>query len=603
MLKALVRELFRSGPPELRAGRSSGLRSRTARFLLKRGFSKTALVIASGDPAVAASRAEGLRRGGDPRAALEALPPGHAFESDADAMAARGLALRDLGQTQAAIVALESALRLRPDDAELLNELGVLELAQKNLDKAQELFERASRIAPRLHQALANLGVVHLQRYNPERAIPYLERAVRAAPDDPSNWLNLAAAMRDVGDYDGAERALQDGQLRSPENPKFEFRRATLDRERGLTAMAQTRLERVLSNDPSDFAARQLLGMVLQDRREYPAARACFDFILERIPQHPQARFARGLLSLLQGEFRGGWDDYEARFLTEESPRRGFAFREWDGQPIEGRLLVYAEQGVGDEIMFASCIPDAMARSGHCIVECEPRLAPLFARSFPGATVIGAARGDSRWLGDVASVEAQAAIGSLPSWFRRGASSFEDRAPYLRADPERVAYWKARLRELSPGPYIGLSWRGGIGKTRRLVRSVPLEAWRPLLQATAATWVCLQYDVRDGESDVIGAIAGSPLWTWPQTLADLDDTAALICALDQVVSVCTALVHLSGALGQRATVLVPSAPEWRYGAFGERMTWYSSVSLVRQQPDLGWDAAVALAIERMKAPA
>lgn len=522
-------------------------------------------------------------------------------EADAQLLMERALSLRD-SDIDGAIGCLERAVDMKPGNAEMHNELGVLLLAKGRLAKAEAQFLQAVNVDPGMPQPQANLGVVYSRQNLPGKAVPYLEQAMRTAPGDVTHWLNLAAALRDLSRQDAAEELLRSALERFPGHPKLEFRSAMLERELGRTDVAAARLEQLLARDPDDFAARQLLGMVCQDRGQYETARACYEAILARVPQHPHARFTRGLLALLQGDFARGWDGYEVRFLTDESPRRGFLLPDWDGSPIAGGLLMYAEQGVGDELMFASCVPDAAAFCGSGVLECDLRLAPLFTRSFPRVKVIGADRSaPPGWMTSVNDLTAQIAIGSLPRYFRRGRDAFPTRPAYLRADPDRVEYWRSRLRTIGPGPYLGISWRGGIGKTKQSVRSIPLEAWQPVLRALKGTWVCLQYDVRDGEGATGAALAGGVFATWPQTLFDLDDTAALVCALDGVVSVCTALVHLAGALGQRAWVLVPSAPEWRYGAAGDKMPWYANVRLIRQQAGDGWGPVLAAAAAQVRA--
>lgn len=533
--------------------------------------------------------AERRRQAGDPRGALAWLPDA----SDPEAFAVRGLALRDLGDAPGAIAALESSLLLHGDNAEVLNELGVLLLGNRNESRARSLFERAAELAPGLASPLANLAVLQLRSRRPLEAIALLERAIDRNPDDLSCWMNLVSALRDADELEKAELRLTEAEARFPGRPEIEFRKATLEREMGAASQARERLERLLSRDPQHMGSRRmLLGMVLQDLGDYAAAEACFDSILKRFPGHPHTRFLKGILALLQGNFQTGWDDYEARFQTDESPDRGFPFPAWDGQPMAGNLLVYAEQGVGDEIMFASCLHDAIRRCGRVFLQCDPRLQKLFARSFPDATIIGAARSDADWLGTLPPIGAKVAAGSLPAFFRRERLAFEGRSPYLAASAERIAHWRRRLASLGPGPYVGLSWRGGIAKTRRMVRSVPLAAWKQVL-AAPATWVSLQHDSRAEEIDELNSYAR--VLAWPELFLDLDDVAALVCALDAVVSVCNSTVHLAGALGTPTTALVPSAPEWRYGAAGDGMPWYASVRLLRQERGESWDRVLSIA--------
>ena len=157
-----------------------------------------------------------------------------------------------------------------------------------------------------------------------------------------------------------------------------------------------------------------------------------------------------------------------------------------------------------------------------------------------------------------------------------------------------MAYWRARLDALGPGAKIGISWRGGTTRTRRRLRSISLGDWRPVLDLPGATFVSLQYH-RDApeEVDAFRRDTGVAIHHWQDAIDDYDETAALVCALDAVVSVCTAVVHLGGALGRPVYVVVPFSPEWRYGLVGDSMPWYPSVKLFRQREVGEWTGPIA----------
>ncbi len=179
--------------------------------------------------------------------------------------------------------------------------------------------------------------------------------------------------------------------------------------------------------------------------------------------------------------------------------------------------------------------------------------------------------------------------GSVPRQFRRSADAFPRHNGYLRPDPGRVQYWRQRLAELGPGPKVGISWRGGMPSTSRGLRSIDLPVWAPLLRSPSIHFVSLQYGDTASELDRLLCDDGIPVHSWREPIDDLDETAALVCALDLVVSVCTAVIHLSGALGRPVWILVPSSAEWRYGAAGEAMPWYPSARLFRQRTAGQWE--------------
>jgi ADP-heptose:LPS heptosyltransferase len=185
----------------------------------------------------------------------------------------------------------------------------------------------------------------------------------------------------------------------------------------------------------------------------------------------------------------------------------------------------------------------------------------------------------------------QVPIGSLPLHFRRRAEDVPTRA-YLVADERKVAAWKSRLEALGPGPKIGLSWRGGVGHTGKARRSLTLEQLRPIFGTAGAHFVNLQYTDAQAELGELRKRHAITVHHWQEAIDDYDETAALVCALDRVVTVCTSIVHLTGALGRPAIVMVPFGSDWRYGAEGSRMLWYPSVHLVRQAAIGEWSGVL-----------
>ena len=347
--------------------------------------------------------------------------------------------------------------------------------------------------------------------------------------------------------------------------------------------------------DGADAELLNNLGIVLQDLGRLDEAIARYTTAIALKPDFALAIWHRSLAYLLRHDFARGWPDYELRLVSEDQPRRPLEFPRWSGGALEGkRLLVYAEQGLGDEIMFSSCVPDAITACGHCVIECSPKLATLFERSFPAATVY-AARPDKTIPETViaSGIDVQCPMGSLPLNFRRTGAAFPRHQGYLHADPERVAAWRTRLAALGDGLKVGISWQGGTHKSRRPVRSMPLAQWSPLLRSAGVHFVDLQYTDCGAELDALHAATGVRVHSWEESRADYEHTAALVATLDLVISVCTAVIHLGGALGRPVWVMAPFSPEWRYGIAGEEMPWYPSVRVFRQPAYSDWDAVIS----------
>lgn len=336
-------------------------------------------------------------------------------------------------------------------------------------------------------------------------------------------------------------------------------------------------LELTRDLEPGNSENAVLLAGALQALGRTQEAIACFEGVLRADPQHARAHAGLALSLLGAGDYERGWAEYEWRLeLAGDTIYRPYPFPFWRGEPLEGKsILISSEQGIGDEIMFASCYQEVIDRARECVIECSTRLAPLFARSFPRARVI--ARNLSR-MPDWSSLPAfdyHLPCGSLPLQLRRRAGDFPRRRAYLAADPERVGHWRERLAALGPGKKVGLAWRGGLAGTLGAARSLELAALEPLLAVGGVRFVSLEFSRPQG----------GPPW-WAEATRSVDESAALVAALDLVVSVTTAIAHVAGALGTPLWLLVPRAATWRYGWSGETMPWYPQARILRGRGDV-----------------
>jgi tetratricopeptide (TPR) repeat protein len=335
---------------------------------------------------------------------------------------------------------------------------------------------------------------------------------------------------------------------------------------------AVTAFKHAYALKPEDSANLVLLGAALQSLGRTDDAINCFQKVIERDPNHAGARASLALSLLGAGQYAEGWAEYEWRLrLPADTIYRPYPFPFWRGEPLEGKsILITSEQGVGDEIMFASCYQEIIDRAGMCFIECSTRLVSLFERSFPRATIME--RNLSRmpdWSA-LPRFDFHVAGGSVPLQLRRRADDFPARSSYLRADEARVAYWRDRLETLGPGLKVGLAWTGGLPGTLRAARSLSLEHLQPVLDVEGARFVSLEF---------VKQPAG-PVW-WPEATRSMDECAALIGALDLVITVTTAVAHLAGATGMPLWIAVPSAATWRYGWTGDAIPWYPQARIMR----------------------
>jgi len=497
--------------------------------------------------------------------------------------------------------AIEAALSACPDDADLNYRVGLRQLAEGDAAGALDHFHLALHWAPGLFPACAARvrALVALGRSS-EEANAYRE-FLRANPGHPEATYALAVWHHARGEFEPALdllRPLVGGP--SLKREACNLLGLILGREFGQFEDGERFLRLALEPDPLWPVALSNLGWILLEKGDHAQGLKLLDAALARDPGDHETRLVRSYMNLKRGEFESGWRDYEARHHSRFAMPRQSDFPQWDGTPLDGKtLLVRGEQGFGDQIMFASCLHEAIARAGRCIIECDPRLVALFRRSFPTAIVEASAppAGHAAWTRQGLSVDCQIPMGSLPRLFRNRWEDFPRHAGYLHAAPERVAHWRVRLDALGPGAKIGLSWRGGVAVTRRHLRSLALQEFLPLLRLPAK-FVSLQYGDCASDLNALSREHGVILPHWQDALDDYDETAALVCALDLVISVCTAVIHLAGALGKPVWILVPAVAEWRYLDRGEVMPWYPSARLFRQTTSGPWQEVLRQVAEQ-----
>ena len=404
----------------------------------------------------------------------------------------------------------------------------------------EELTER-----PDSHAALTLAGVIACRADKLPVALAFFERAVKVNPQRAEAWNNLGTAWHE---------------LKYPLKARECFRRAMELREDALYVVN--------------------VGVTYSDEGDHKEALKWIRKAEKIDPGHPSIPAAACFAELAQGDWKNGWAHWTQLLgVSKFRKKLSFGGSDWDGERVS-RLIVYGEQGLGDEIMFASCLEDAAARCDHLIVECDPRLEGLYKRSFPNYEVHGTRRGEREWD---TSCDAQVACGDLPYFFRPSPQSCP-KTPYLTADPERRLMWRA-LFDSWGKPVIGISWSGGKFTSQGVKRAVGLESFRPYIESRDAIFVSLQY--KDPSEEI--AETGLPVRHFAQaTLTDdYDDTAALVAELDQIVGIHTTVHHLAGALGKPSTVLVPHSPLWNYHS-GDSMPWYAAQTYHRQRKDERW---------------
>lgn len=443
---------------------------------------------------------------------------------------AQGLKLSAAGQHARAIAAFEQALAADPNDTRTLFALGNTARALGMKGPAEEFYRRVLALEPGRLEAIVNLANLMRAQGRFVAAQDLLDPALAHNPQSPELWLTAGSTHREAGDTDKAAQ---------------HYRQA-------------------LALKPGYVAAMVNLADLLTDAGEIEEAQALYDRAVKAEPDNAQARLNRAILHLLQGNLKEGWRDYVARLnVPGKAPVPDHGLVRWSGDSLKRkRLLVSAEQGVGDQLMFASLFPDLCARAeadgGSLILEAEPRLVNLFARSFPTMVVRpwvlqnreGVVRADYGWLKNAGGANGFIEMGSLPRLLRKDLTQFPAPHAFLKPDVEEKARWQSEFVAL-PRPLIGICWRSGSAGGARAVQYAPTEAWADFLKSLPGTVICAQYDGAAEEIGALVATSGKPILV-PQSIdqkQELDRACALFSTFDAMVSAPTAVSWLSAGVG------------------------------------------------------
>lgn len=443
------------------------------------------------------------------------------------------------------------------------------------------------------------LAAVELQRGDPAAALGSAQRAVHI---DPNHWTfhnTLGCALSELEKPRKAIASFRRGLQIAPKTAELYNNLARAQCELGENRDAEISYRKALRLDPAYAEAMYNLANFCRDGGRFDEAVALYDAALRQQGDVPLARRNRGLALLEMGRFTEGWTEYDERWTAQQKTRPGSSLDAppWEGQPLGGRtILIHAEQGVGDEIMFASCYPQMIARAGRCVLTCDPRLEAIFGRSFPTAIVSTTTQGNerNRQPPQGMTFDFQVTAGDLPRYLRPAAECFPRQRRFLSADRDRRASWRQRLHGLGDGLNVGISWLAGATREERRNRSIPLDLWASLLATPGVNFISLQYGPCQEQLERFMADTGAAIHTFSDfdPTNDLDQLAALISSLDLVISVGNTTVHLAGSLGTPTWTMLPSAGAWPWTQGRDNALWYESVCLLRASASDDWAGLV-----------
>jgi tetratricopeptide (TPR) repeat protein len=473
-------------------------------------------------------------------------------------------------------------LQVNPNDAEALNLLGALATRAGQAKPAIELITRAIQLSPSVAKYRTNRGEAFRALNELDRATEDYRAAISIDPKNAIAHYNLGLVLRAQGKLDEAVESYRAAVRVKPDYAKAHYNLANALRAQLRNDEAEASYREAIRLNPKYVEAHNNLGELLSEQMRLDEAFASFDRALSLRPDHAGAHFNRAFLRLLRGDYEHGWPEHEWRWKTAQQAHlvRDFFQPMWDGSDLAGKsILLHAEQGVGDTLHFvryASLVAQRGAK--EVIVECQAPVASLVA-TVPGVTRV-IARGD-----ELPPFDVHAPLLSLPMLFKTKVSNIPANIPYISPDAARLDAWRRKLSPMRRRFNVGVAWAGNPGQANDRNRSAPLSALKPLSGIEEVALFGLQ--VGPATAQITGS--GLDLIDLSCDLHDFSETAAAVANLDAVVSVCTSVAHVAGALGKPTVTMLCHNADWRWLVEREDSPWYPTMKLVRQTRRGGWE--------------
>ena len=515
---------------------------------------------------------------------------------DAEAHNNLGITLFELRRPEEAVASHRRALAIRTDYAEAHSNLGNALTELGHLDEAIASYQKALAIEPDFADAHRNLGGAFKESGKLEEAVTSFRKALAIKPDSAEVHCNLGSVLRKLGKLDAAVASFNQALAIKPDYVEAHNHFGVTLHDLGRIDEAVASYRKTLAIKPDFAEAHNNLGVTLHDLGRMDEAVASYHKALAIRPDFADAHRNLGFTLLDLGRVKEGLDEFEWRWKirADLAARRDFSQPQWNGDADlnDRTILLWSEQGVGDNINWASCLSQVVSQAGLCIVEVPPKIVSLLARSFPKAVV----RAENR-SSQPADIDFHLPMGSL--YHRLYPNIDYPTEAYLIPDPGRVAFWKNRLSELGPGPHIGMSWKSSVVTPRRAPNYTQIAEWSPIFANRDAVFVNLQYGDDEGDLAAAKSDLGAQVHTFEDIdlYDDLDDVAALSKALDVNITVDNIEAIISAGVGTPTWVLT-----WRQSSNNNFLYGPRGPSVTRFERNTGetWDAAFEKIAERLK---
>ena len=515
-----------------------------------------------------------------------------------------------LGDFKQSKIHLSKSLKIRPQDINTLNNLSNVLAELKQYDQASDIYRQILKLDSNDAVAHSNFANALQKKGSHQEAEKHYLIAIQLDPNNVVTCSNLGALYKEQKNISKAKEFYQKALKLNPNFAEAHNNFGLLLKEVKQFSDAETCYQNALNLNPKYSEAHNNLGELFREKKQFEQAKDCYQRALSIDTNYTAVKWNLSLLQLALTNFSEGWKCYETRNHSENTTTSPVfpivTTIQYQGENLNQdlknkHLLIIPEQGVGDEVMFASVLPelaDVVAQNPNIQITlaCDPRLVELFERSFDFVNVIPS-EPDNRYQNLDADLDYWMFIGSLPKFYRNDIKDFDKHQPYLKVDDTLLIKWQDRFKQLPHKLNIGISWIGGKTEENRADRSLILEKMFPILTkaSQSANIINLQYGDHQQEIQDFKQKTGIITHDWEDAdpLKDLDNFAAQIKALDLVISIDNSTVHFAGALGTKTYVMLPFNQDWRWAEDRNDSYWYPNImTLFRQSQDGEWDEVI-----------
>lgn len=525
-----------------------------------------------------------------------ALKPGYA-----EAYSGQGIVLSSLGRLEEALAAYDKAIALKPNSAEIYSNRSNILLALKRVDEALASCNRAITLKPDYAEAYCNRGNILADLRRLEDALESFDKSLSYYPELPEAHNGRGSVLFALRRLDEALASFDKAIILKPGHAEAHNNRGNVLVDLGRLDEALASYDKAMSLKPDYASAYSNRGNALKELGQFRDALSSYDRAININPGYSQAQYNMANLLLFLGQYSRGFGLFGSRWKTPDFPSTPLrsSIPQWDGSSFDGELLLWAEQGVGDEVLFASMlslIPDERIRVTLCA---DKRLHSIYARSFPNIRFLNRSFQKERID---RGFDAQASIGDLGAVLNVDTDKLQRRRyPFLVASEERKSDIRRKNKFLTSSPVCGISWKSS-NKQFGKQKSVTLTDLAPFISDTDISFVNLQYG--DVAAEIQQARGHGAVIRQAEELDvfnDLEGLLALIDVCDIVLTTSNVTAHLAGAIGKKAVVLVPNGKGRLWYWHGEpNSSWYPSLRIIAQGSNSDWRSSLqqAFAIVR-----